>query len=397
MTISETRAQLALTIDKNLSNYRMDFSRSQRDRAQEMINAIIPTWHKMIGAVFGRIGDGLHAEKRHLLETTLRYMEVYLPKVSEGDEGYYFESKYPIAQNGTEMMSHNWQRDPWVFLAVILDRFREAVAEAIRSADPTIRLGLTQLMSDPRLTSAIAIYTAAVEIDRAIDGPNQVAAEMAQRISESRSEIARQKQEWAQLTARRASETEKSVAEQTVAAEAFFADANDRITAMLKQAIAAVTLQSATSLWSRKAIRHCVGFWAGLLFMTAIVCMALYQAYWHAPKFLADLPKKADGEVSYITVIALIACVAASAWLLRFIGRFITENMVMQTDASQRHVMLQTYLALVGDKEAKMEQADRTLILNAIFRPLPGHQSDDIAPPTLLDLARNALPGGDKK
>lgn len=108
------------------------------------------------------------------------------------------------------------------------------------------------------------------------------------------------------------------------------------------------------------------------------------------PEFLAKIPKEADGEIPYATVAMLTVCVIAVGWLLRFLGRFVTENMVMQSDASQREVMIRTYLALVGDEHAKMEQADRTLILNAIFRPLPGHQREDVAPPTLVDVVKSA-------
>ncbi len=50
--------------------------------------------------------------------------------------------------------------------------------------------------------------------------------------------------------------------------------------------------------------------------------------------------------------------------------------------------MTRTYRALVADKDSGVAEKDRLVMLNAIFRPLPGTQVDEVAPPTILDLMK---------
>jgi hypothetical protein len=85
--------------------------------------------------------------------------------------------------------------------------------------------------------------------------------------------------------------------------------------------------------------------------------------------------------------------VIAIAWVFRMVARWVMSSLTLGDDAEQRRAMLETYFALVGDPNAKMEPSDRILILNAIFRPLPGHQSEDVAPPTLTDLIKSEISG----
>lgn len=175
---------------------------------------------------------------------------------------------------------------------------------------------------------------------------------------------------------------------------AFTEGARAEIAAARAQATEAGIMTGATQLWSRKATRHAISFWLGLLTLVCAVAASLYLLAEAGPRIFASLPKKTDGEVSYVVAFSMVAAIVGVGWLLRFLGRFVTENMMMQSDAVQRRVMLQTYLSLVGDANAKMEQADRTLVLNAIFRPLPGHQSEDVAPPTLADVVKSATGKG---
>jgi hypothetical protein len=80
--------------------------------------------------------------------------------------------------------------------------------------------------------------------------------------------------------------------------------------------------------------------------------------------------------------------VLGAAWLLRLISRFLNNNQVLADDARHRQVMTQTYLALVADPNSQVTEKDRLIMLNAIFRPLPGAQTDEVAPPTILDLLK---------
>lgn len=288
------------------------------------------------------------------------------------------------------------QTEPFFIFAAIIVETSDTLWVTGEAQLRLAQSSLTRALSDPRLATELANVVSF----RMIQGIADQAHEALQTINSSGDAITSKMNE-ALADFGRAKDAELEVVARSFEArknqfDAFLKNAADSIEAARKQATEAGVLLQATRLWARKAILHGLGFWFGLAVMTGVICTCLYLAYWHAPAFLASLPKKPDGEVTYVTVALLTICAIAAGWLLRFIGRFVAANMVLQTDADQRRVMLQTYLALVGDKDAKMEQADRTLILNAVFRPLPGHQSEDVAPPTLLDLAANAVKGKDK-
>ncbi|MCC7407470.1 MAG: hypothetical protein IT442_05325 [Phycisphaeraceae bacterium] len=56
------------------------------------------------------------------------------------------------------------------------------------------------------------------------------------------------------------------------------------------------------------------------------------------------------------------------AWSLRVISRVWLSNLHMASDADERVTMIHTYLAMLKRKAA-IEEAHRTLVLNAVFRP----------------------------
>lgn len=153
------------------------------------------------------------------------------------------------------------------------------------------------------------------------------------------------------------------------------------------------TLKGAAEIWRGKLVRHTLGFWIGLAALAGAVGGALYSIYLFWPALVAALValKKPDGDVPYGLLVLTLVPIIAVAWILRIFSRWVTSAMTLGEDAEQRRAMLETYFRLVGDPDAKMEQSDRILILNAIFRPLPGHQSEDVAPPTLFDLIKGEV------
>lgn len=308
------------------------------------------------------------------------------------EEGAKIVSSYPYILHEQLTELHELAKsNPWFMSAFIVDRFADTIVRNFYR--PEDQQTYILFVADPRMASAIAEVQVAQESEKLSRETNAIGRRTFEALGELRTGEESRNEEFQKLIASNMA----AMNERSATFETFLDEAKQSITAARRQATEAGVLLHATRLWARKAILHGAGFWFGLAVMAGVICTSLYLAYWHAPAFLAALPKKPDGEVTYVTVALLTICAIAAGWLLRFIGRFVTENMVLQTDADQRRVMLQTYLALVGDKDARMEQADRTLILNAVFRPLPGHQSEDVAPPTLLDLAKSAVPGGDKK
>lgn len=75
--------------------------------------------------------------------------------------------------------------------------------------------------------------------------------------------------------------------------------------------------------------------------------------------------------------------ITAYIWATRILVRIFLSNRALMDDAYERKTMLDTYLYLVGQGNANIE--DRPLILNALFRSSPG-QAPDIEPPNLSDV-----------
>lgn len=70
-------------------------------------------------------------------------------------------------------------------------------------------------------------------------------------------------------------------------------------------------------------------------------------------------------------------------WVIRLIVRFNSRSLLLHDDARQRQTMMDTYFLLIERQAATPEE--RGLILNALFRPAPGHGSDNVDPPNFTD------------
>jgi hypothetical protein len=97
-----------------------------------------------------------------------------------------------------------------------------------------------------------------------------------------------------------------------------------------------------------------------------------------------------SGDQEYLGLGLLIIPALAVAWLLRFIARLAIQNLALAEDAQQRHAQMTTYLRLLGDTRSPIDKNERILALSALFRPLPGQGPDDVNPPTVADLLKEA-------
>lgn len=97
----------------------------------------------------------------------------------------------------------------------------------------------------------------------------------------------------------------------------------------------------------------------------------------------------------FLTRLVIISVpVFAYLWALRVVIRYFTRSMMLKDDARMRETMLDTYFTLT---EAGRADADsRPIILNALFRPAPGHGTEGTEPPEvaayLESLARMTRP-----
>ena len=165
-------------------------------------------------------------------------------------------------------------------------------------------------------------------------------------------------------------------------------------------------LQDAAELWKTKQTEHttiCAALFAVfvILIIAAIIVGGYYsenilsfirvtggQAAADGAKLgTAPLPGiRIDVLATTLTRVLLISLpIGMIIWVFRAILRIALLNLSLREDAAQRCVMIRTYVNLVGAGSVD-DQIDRGLILSAIFRPLPGDQGAEIAPPSLADL-----------
>jgi hypothetical protein len=165
----------------------------------------------------------------------------------------------------------------------------------------------------------------------------------------------------------------------------------EEIEALVNKAREKAVFSSASDLWSRKAMTHTNNFAMGFVFVVAWLVILAGTIYRSGPQLWNELPKNSNGEFTYLATLIAVFAFIALAWIFRMLGRFVTENFYLAADARQRQMILQTFLNLVGTPEAQMKDAERVLILNALFRALPGQSGDDPAPSSLFEMMKDAF------
>ena len=183
----------------------------------------------------------------------------------------------------------------------------------------------------------------------------------------------------------RAEETSKTLRSDF---DTFLSVEKDKLTAFKQSLSEEVKLRSASTLWSDRAFWHRTVSFISLVGFVAIIVAALWSIADNFKMIVDQLPRDKDNHIEYVSI-ALIAIPAIGVgWALKVLARFIQNNSILGDDSRQRQAMTRTYLALVADKDSGVTEKDRLVMLNAIFRPLPGVQSDEVAPPTILDLLK---------
>ena len=165
-----------------------------------------------------------------------------------------------------------------------------------------------------------------------------------------------------------------------------FSELKEDLTQFKKSLSEADIVASASSLWSDKAQVHQWAFFLWLVLFVVTAGAAAVYGVTHMKEIGEALPRDKDNVIPYSSLVFIAVPVLAVAWILRIFSRFINNQQVLNDDARHRSAMTSTYLSLLADKS--MSEKDRVIMLSAIFRPLPGAQTEEVAPPTILDLMR---------
>lgn len=140
-----------------------------------------------------------------------------------------------------------------------------------------------------------------------------------------------------------------------------------------------LALLAPTEYWRTRATNHRekAKHYAIAFGVTLTIFLALFA-------FLAIgyLLKPAEGSVLLIVLPVLVPAFAG-VWVLRILGRLLSENLAISQDASERETMVKTFLSLMRDEttgKTVITDDDRRLILHALFRQSAVTSADDTPP-----------------
>ncbi len=168
--------------------------------------------------------------------------------------------------------------------------------------------------------------------------------------------------------------------------------ANTRIESVASGIVTNKALESAFTLWDDKKIRHWWAFYIGVGLFIALILIVGVSAYKHFDpilEFLSKIFASSNGSIADIVsrVVLITIPIGIAIWVLRALLRWANLNLALAEDAAQRSVMAQTYVNLLTSGDVTEDKDDRKVMLEAIFRPLPGIQEMDTAPPSIINFS----------
>lgn len=98
-------------------------------------------------------------------------------------------------------------------------------------------------------------------------------------------------------------------------------------------------------------------------------------------------------QSTWVTILPVVIPAFAGLWILRILGRQLSESLAIMKDAQERVTLVTTFLALMRDASAGKAVAkdeDRALILSALFRQSRVTAVDDSPPINVFDAVLKA-------
>lgn len=170
----------------------------------------------------------------------------------------------------------------------------------------------------------------------------------------------------------------------------------------------ATKIDTARKLWDRRANNNAIAFWSSALVIGVFLIVIPIAAFVHLDQVLdtlghimqttlvgfdaANLGPAALTALAINRIVIVTVPIALYFWIVRLLIRYNTRAQMLLDDARQRHTMLDTYFHLIEKDGAT--KADRALVLNALFRPAPGQQSEAVEPPNFTELLEKAMSKG---
>ncbi|WP_267087006.1 DUF6161 domain-containing protein [Xanthomonas sacchari] len=154
-------------------------------------------------------------------------------------------------------------------------------------------------------------------------------------------------------------------------------------------------LRAPTTYWKDRARKQLMT--ASIYGVVFAAVMASFSVVFIAEgvPYLHGINEKAN---VFVALAPLVIPAFAAVWILRILGRLLSESISLMRDASERATLVMTFLALMKDDstgQSVIKDEDRILILHALFRPSSGAVVDDAPPVHWFDLLSSRV--GNKK
>lgn len=124
-----------------------------------------------------------------------------------------------------------------------------------------------------------------------------------------------------------------------------------------------LAFRAPVTYWKRKARGHWIA--AAILAIAWLIagCLSVYEIFQFIAPYL-----KPDAKIDYQHGALVLLLSGFAIWLMRILTRLFLSNVHQQSDSDQRKTMVETYLAL--EAEGKLTEEQRTMIIEAMFRPV---------------------------
>jgi hypothetical protein len=124
--------------------------------------------------------------------------------------------------------------------------------------------------------------------------------------------------------------------------------------------------------------------------LVAVPSLIIYQNWTAVVPAIESLFAKSQGVLPIGPFLLLLIPAAAFGWFLKHISRLFIQSYALAVDAEHRRSLAITYLGLMDYEKTQINDAERAIILNALFRPPPPYSTDDGPPMGLLDLIKSS-------
>lgn len=314
--------------------------------------------------------------------------------------------------------------DFYTYINPILAAYRLKTPDRANVNDEAVTQEMISLISWKTMTSGPESIQSIIQPKLEVFEKQAIAR--AEELSSTVSEHKRLFDEQKLLHAQAAEATAKAHLELTAAGHAFeqkaldLEDRGESIDASIRQLgadldaqVARFGTEAARKLWGEREKQSRLALILSSIAISLLIASPIGLAIWYTPEvlhYLAQivaasalpttdpsgqvLPTPTDTQVTIAAIGRLVIVtvpIFLYVWAIRLVVRFNSRSLMLLDDARLRLTMLDTFFHLI-EKEGAIKE-DRALVLNALFRPAPGH-GDNVDPPNFTELVTKAMGSG---